>query len=217
MTTVAKLHEESLETKGNRKKQRDGSTVVSRPACEPYMVEVTIEGIAPVLYHRYDPEAVAAAAGAKKGSKERKQDNVESFVYRDDKGAVCIPAEWMKAALANAGRKFQDPSSPRKSARDLVRAAILVGPYLATTGKKVWDALDVRGVVIQKNRVTRTRPMLMAGWSVKFEITVNDPEYIDDQFLYQLVQRAGSHNGLGDFRPDFGRFRIKQWEVRKQV
>jgi hypothetical protein len=48
----------------------------------PYVVETTVEGTCPILFHRWSCEAVAEKAKAKKGSAAKKTDDVESYVYR---------------------------------------------------------------------------------------------------------------------------------------
>jgi hypothetical protein len=48
---------------------------------EPYVVNVAIEGNADFLYHRWSNDAVAEKAMAAKGSKAKKSDDLESYVY----------------------------------------------------------------------------------------------------------------------------------------
>jgi hypothetical protein len=83
---------------------------------EPYAVKVTIEGTAPLLFHRWNVEAVKEKAGAAKGSRAKKEDNVESYVYRDDGGHLCLPGEYFRQSIIHAAKYLQDPRSPRKSA-----------------------------------------------------------------------------------------------------
>lgn len=179
---------------------------------EPYAVAVTIVGREPMLCHRYDTEVVAQRSGAAKGSKDKKTDNVESYVYRLPDGTCGMPGINFKACICEAAKYTQDPRSPRKSARDLFRAGIKVHGD-ASFGKDTWDYLDVRKVNIQRNAVTRQRPAFAAGWRLSFEIDVLLPEYIDPATLNEIVVRAGRLVGLGDFRPDFGTFQIERFEV----
>ena len=51
---------------------------------EPYIAEVQLKGIADLLFHRWNCEAVAEKAASKKGSKQRKTDDLETFVYRNE-------------------------------------------------------------------------------------------------------------------------------------
>lgn len=182
---------------------------------QPYSALVTIEGTAPILFHGYNVESVKEKAGAAKGSKAKKSDDVESYVYRTDDGRLGIPGLMFCAAVAHAGRRVQDPSSPRKSMLDLCKAAIIplddVAPLQPDT--EAWDYLDVRRVVVQRNAVPRERPAMRTGWRITFNLLVNAPEYINPMMLRGLITKAGKFSGLGDFRPTFGRFDIVNFET----
>lgn len=182
---------------------------------QPYRVSVTIEGVAPILFHRWNCESVESKSKAKKGSAEKKTDDVESYVYRNDKNELCIPGEYLRGALVAAAKFQQDPRSPRKSAADLFKAAIVSLTPLASLGVKDWDYLDKRRVCIQRNAITRSRPAMREGWKVSFVLMVNLPEYIDHQLLNHTIQQAGKLIGLADFRPSFGRFNVVNFEVLK--
>lgn len=179
----------------------------------PYRVLVTCEGVADLLFHRWNVESVESKSRAKKGSAEKKTDDVESFVYRNDKREICVPGEYLRGAIINAAKFQQDPRSPRKSAMDLFKAAIVSLTPLASLGKTDWDFLDKRRVVIQRSAVTRSRPAFKAGWQATFIIMCNLPEYIEPQSLNATVQAAGRLVGLGDFRPSYGRFNVIQFKT----
>lgn len=182
----------------------------------PYRVEVTIEGVAPILFHRWNCESVESKSKARKGSAEKKSDDVESYVYRNDKNEVCIPGEYLRGALVAAAKFQQDPRSPRKSASDLFKAAIVSLTELASLGAKHWDYLDKRRVVIQRNAITRSRPAMKEGWKATFVLMVNLPEYISPQLLNSTIQSAGKLIGLADFRPSYGRFNVVEFNVLKE-
>lgn len=175
---------------------------------EPFAVAVTVQGSADFLFHRWNAEAVDEKAKAAKNSKAKKSDDIESYVYRTEKGELAIPGEYMRGAIINAAKFRQDPRSPRKSAMDLFKAAIVVTTPLATLGVKDWDYLDRRRVMIQRQGINRTRPAMKAGWEVTFDLLVMLPEYIDRNSLRETIESAGRLIGLGDFRPTFGRFGI---------
>lgn len=175
---------------------------------EPYRVAVTIEGSADILFHRWNAEAVDEKAAAAKGSKAKKTDDVESYVYRDDEGNICIPGEYLRGAIVAAAKYRQDPRSPRKSAMDLYKAGIVALTPLASLGTQEWDYLDKRRVVVQRNGINRTRPAMRAGWRAEFIFLVTLPEYISPQTLNEVIATAGRIGGLGDFRPTYGRFGV---------
>jgi hypothetical protein len=179
----------------------------------PYIVKVKIEGCSDYLYHRWNNESVAEKSAAKKGSKIKKTDDVESFVYRNHDGILCIPGEQIRMSIIYAAKYRQDPRSSRKSAMDLFKAGIVVLTDLSSVGCKDWDYMDMRRVVIQRASVTRSRPALKKGWKAEFEIMVNIPEYISQCDLNETIAMAGRLNGIGDFRPTFGRFNVVGFEV----
>lgn len=181
----------------------------------PYRIEVTIEGVAPILFHAWNVESVESKSKAKKGSAEKKSDDVNSYVYRTEKGNIAIPGEYLKGAIVGAAKFRQDPRSPRKSAADLFKAAIISLTPLADLGAKDWDYLDKRRVVIQRNAITRSRPAMREGWKATFVMLVNLPEYVDPQMLNEVIQQAGKLIGLADFRPSFGRFNVVKFSVLK--
>ena len=181
-------------------------------ATMPYRAQITIEGIAPFLYHRWSNEAVKEKAVAAKGSKAKKSDNVESYVWRNTSGELCIPGEYLRQAVIQAAKYHQDPRSPRKSAMDLFKAGIVSLTELAPTGLTQWDYLDQRRVMVQRQGITRQRPALNNGWRVTFILQVQTPEYIPPMSLNSVISEAGRLIGIGDFRPSYGRFIVTSFE-----
>ena len=179
---------------------------------QPYAAKVVIEGTAPLLFHRWNVEAVAEKAKAAKGSRAKKEDNVESYVYRDERGHLCLPGEYFRQSVIHAARYVQDPRSPRKSAMDLFKAGLLVLTDLASLGKDTWDFIDQRRVTVQRNGLTRHRPAMHRGWKATFEMQVILPEYITRDILGAAMLNAGRLVGIGDFRPTYGRFQVVEFK-----
>ena len=175
---------------------------------EPYTAAVAIEGVADMLFHRWNSDAVDAKAAAAKGSKAKKSDDIESYVYRNDAGEICIPGEYLRGAIIGAAKFRQDPRSPRKSAMDLFKAGVVSLTPLASLGKDAWDYEHRARVVVQRNGVTRTRPAFKAGWRAEFDLMVTLPEYIRPADLNEVIASAGRLIGLADFRPTYGRFNV---------
>lgn len=180
---------------------------------KPYRVLVELEGTSPLLFHRWNNESVEAKSKAKKGSVEKKTDDIESFIWRNEEGIICIPGEYVRQSVIHAAKYEQDPRSPRKSMMDLMKAALVSLTELSPTGFKEPPYIDKRRVVIQRNAVTRSRPALREGWKAKFILMVNLPEYVAPQKLNYLLQQAGRIIGLADFRPSFGRFNVNSFEL----
>jgi len=59
----------------------------------PYVVRVQLEGICDLLFHRWNCEFVDENAKSSNGSRSKKTDDIENFVYRDPNGFISIPSE----------------------------------------------------------------------------------------------------------------------------
>lgn len=208
-------------TKGSSNGHQVGELPTNDAAVEiavecPYTAIMELEGTSPMLFHRWSDEAVEAKAKAAKNSAAKKTDNVESYVYRNEDGEICIPGTYLRGAIcgpAGAAKYRSDPRSSRKSALDLYKAGVIVLTDLASLGTANWDYLDRRRVTIQRSGITRVRPAFLAGWKTTFEVLVQTPEYIAPMDLHDVVSQAGRLVGLADFRPTYGRFRVTHFEV----
>ncbi len=179
----------------------------------PYIAEITVEGVAPLLFHRWSVDAITTKSKAAKGSTAKKTADVESYVYRADDGSIAIPGEYFRMAMIGAAKYQQDPRSPRKSAMDLFKAGVAVLDELSSLGTKEWDYLDRRRVMVMRNGITRSRPAMNSGWRTSFQLQVLTPEYISAHLLNATLATAGRLIGVGDFRPTFGRFAIVHFEL----
>lgn len=199
----------------------DGENVIVADA--PYMASVTVTGDSAILFHRYSVDAVEAKANAAKGSAAKKSDDVESYVWRDEEGRICLPGEYLRGSMVdpkNGSAKYlSDPRSPRKSALDLFKAGVVaitdLAPITKSDGRIAmeWDYLDRRPVNVQRSRVTRSRPAFKEGWSATIVLMVLTPNYISPTLLRQTLTQAGRLVGVADYRPTFGRFGITHFEV----
>jgi len=189
---------------------------------EPYVVRAVLVGVSDFLFHRWNCESVDAKSKAAKGSKAKKTDDLESYVYRDDLGRLCIPGEYVRQSLIHAAKFRQDPRSPRKSAMDLFKAGVVSLTVLAPVNangeplrakRQAWDYEHRCRVMIQRSGITRTRPAMKAGWTISVDLMLNLPEYIPIDMLHETLINAGRLIGLGDFRPTYGRFAVARFEL----
>ncbi len=179
----------------------------------PYIAQFTIQGVSDLLFHAWNCEAIEERSNAAKGSKAKKTDNIETFVFRNDLGELCLPGRYLCAAIIKAAKFRQDPRSPRKSAEDLFKAGICPITNLASLGVKVWDYEHKQRKVIQRSAVTGTWPALKSGWRATIQIQCNLPEYISPAMLNETAQRAGKLMGVGDLRPTYGRFQVVEFKL----
>ena len=186
---------------------------------EAYVAVICVVGVAPLLFHAWNIESIAGKAASAKGSKAKKSDNVESYVYRTPEGFLGVPGMNLAASLAVAAKSRQDPRSPRKSLRDLAVASIIpldvVAPFEPLTEN--WDFDDARRVTVQRAGITRIRPAMREGWTLRFRMLINGAEYFQLPVLSDLVTSAGKFVGLCDFRPTYGRFQLTSIAVESEA
>ncbi len=90
--------------------------------------------------------------------------------------------------------------------------------YGTTLAKLSQTTQFVTGVVVQRNRVLRTRAKFDCPWEATFLLDI-DLEVVSEQNLREWSQFAGRRIGIGDWRPEksgyHGRFRLDDiWEVK---
>ena len=123
----------------------------------PYVVRVRIVGVADFLFHRWNVEAVDDKGAAAKGSKAKKTDDLESYVYRRQAQGQRTRDSWRipAQAIIHAAKFRQDPRSPRKSAMDLLRPASCCLTPLASLGARDLGLRVPARVMMQRNGITR--------------------------------------------------------------
>ncbi len=180
----------------------------------PYRARVMIQGVATILFNRFNVEDYDERQKSNKGSKVRKADrDPESQIWRANDGTVGIPGLWLRAAIIKAAKFRQDPRSPRASAMELYKAGIIVATEIASLGTETWDFLDKARAVVQRSAVPRIRPAFSPGWQAEFDIDVLVPEYIASSELHDTLVNAGRFFGLGDHRPTYGRFQVVKFDA----
>lgn len=181
----------------------------------------TIRGLTPLIMHSgrladpLDPAAKVLKAAVKKNKGAGKTDENEANVrklewfgglYVDGDGAPCLPGEVLEGMLMEGSKKLR--MGPKGKTLIVEHDAPLKykGPK---TAEELWATGKFRksaGVRVKQSRVIRTRPMF-PEWECTFTITW-DPEAITDEDELRDIVDACSINGIGDWRPRFGRFEV---------
>jgi len=129
-------------------------------------------------------------------------------LYLQD-GSPCLPGEMIEAMLLEASRK--------KKKGVQAKAGLIVpnnakldypGPQDIDEMWKSGQFLHKVGVRIQKNKVIRTRP-IFREWSVTMDVYYL-PSLLNKSDVEGFIEVAGQIVGLGDWRPKFGRFEVKE-------
>lgn len=175
-------------------------------------VTVRIEGTSPLLMHRFpigDEDQKSKTKNLKKT-----EDDVDSYLYVDDQGALVQPSTHIIGALKKAGAKFQITGQGKMTYKNLMGSgAVIIDPDMIPHEYQDWE-IDRRPVVVQRSRIVRSRPLLKK-WALTFEAEYDDEE-ISKATFKELLDYAGRRVGIGDFRPEkggpFGRFIVTKFE-----
>jgi hypothetical protein len=169
---------------------------------------IKIAGTKPLLMHA--PTGLGDKPRLRRGEHLDPKVEAESYLYKDVEGKICIPSVNIKACIREAGRNYR-VSGRRTTFAAMIRAGLDVKPFpyvpLIHNGWQV----DIRPVVVQRNRILRARPRF-DEWALEFQIINNDPTIIHQDTLKKILEDAGKYYGLGDFRPEFGTFKVEKFE-----
>lgn len=189
-----------------------------------YLINVSIEGVTPLIMNRFTEEnEIKVSSGVSKvgvGSKGTPREQAEKKCYKDDKGNLYIPGPNIFACLIQAGKYHKNGKSKVTTIKSsLIPAGMAISEIVCPLGTKEFE-VDSRSVVIPATggRIMAHRPRL-DKWGLSFTIEVDEDMFAAD-FVRLIVDDAGRKIGLGDFRPDrkgpFGKFVVTGWQVQKQ-
>jgi hypothetical protein len=178
-------------------------------------------GIAPMIQHNIrlaDPlDEYTKRLKGYTGKRKKTEDDLEEMahieflgsLYYDDEEGVFIPARMVLGSLCKGATGI-------RGAKALVQGGVLITHHvnpLIYNGprdpEKLWADKNFRNtsaVRVQAARVMRTRPVFNE-WSVQVPLTL-DTEVLNMLDFEQITERAGALAGVGDWRPQYGRFSV---------
>ena len=187
-------------------------------------VNATLVGVVGLLMHNpqlADPLNKCAKAMKEITSKRKKTDEdyallaqkeFEGGLYLDKELGPYVPDTMIHANIVKG-------ASDKRGFKKTAQSAILMAGDrfpLNYKGPRDLEGLwadanfrDTRAAVVPatRSRVMRTRP-LFREWSVDIQLSLDTEMWNLDEFKTSL-ERAGSIEGLGDYRPVYGRYEIK--------
>lgn len=178
-------------------------------------VTVRIEGTADYLQNQFVISEEEAGGVKKKKSTGKGGTPVEQKVYKNEKGCY-IPAAQILKAIEDASARLIKKG--KQTWREDFRAGVLIEeleiPF--SPAKKTYDRVFVVAGRIPPRtgaRVPISRPLFAKGWKAEFTLQADDD--IPFTVLKEVLDIAGSKKGLGDWRPQYGRFKVvKALEIK---
>jgi len=171
---------------------------------------VRIVGTRPLLMHA--PVELESKPKLRRGEHLDPKVEAEKYLYKDEKGNIVIPSVNIKACIRDAGANYK-VSGRRSTFKSMIKAGLDIQPFPHVPLEHDAWVVDIRPVVVQRARILRARPRF-DKWALEFEIINKDPTVIHADTLKKILEDAGKYYGLGDFRPEFGLFKVEKFEVR---
>lgn len=186
---------------------------------------VTIQGIRPIIMHSgagLDPKHPANIEKSeftrKRGSNRTDADEARIAqlecllsLWLDNDSHPTVPAAAIRANIETGARKVKQGPQVREG---LIVSEVLAFEYdikrYGLTLEELGQTTQFRtGVVVQRQRILRTRAMFELPWSLSYTLDCDD-QLVDQSQLTTWLDIAGRRIGLGDWRPeksgDYGRF-----------
>ena len=181
---------------------------------------LTLTGVTPLLVHnaRLADPLDKFVRESKKFSKKRTktdEDHLElarlefmgGLYFDKDLGPV-MPAANIEAALRDGAKRYKKGKDVQRGLQitDLVTPIVYEGPR---TMEELWNGgdsefIDRQSVVVQRNRVQRTRP-IFRNWALEVDGQFDENVFDVDE-LNTICEAAGQWSGLGDYRTKYGKF-----------
>jgi len=175
-------------------------------------IKVEIEGMSALMMHNCDPNDLIKSPKRKTQTYDWKQlANKHAYWKSSGKKELCVPARCVYAMILEGAKPFRQN---RMSVANILAGSIRIEPEEIGLGTSKYE-IDLRPVVIQKNRVLEARPKLK-HWKLCFDIIFHK-EYVSSDILEKIIVDCGFRVGLLSYRPmrrgPFGTFKLNKFEV----
>lgn len=179
---------------------------------------LTIQGTHPLLMHnaRLANPLDPATKGIKKYTSKRKKTDEDhemiamlehaASLYLDKDYGPYVPGENIMRCLVNGAKLTKQGTAVTRGViiKSDVNPLAYKGPR---TPEELWEQEEFRNMASVKvgtQRVMRCRPMFK-NWAVEADGIV-DPSVLELSDIAAIAETAGLMEGLGDWRPRYGRF-----------
>jgi len=171
-------------------------------------VKYHIKSLSPFLFHNVNSMDLVKPADMTHAEFESSEEMFRGRLYLEGDKLI-LPPRVIIGALKVASQKsgIKQPGK-RATFANVIRAITFVldpGEFSQT----IEDVVEHKEyVTVQRSKVLRVFPMLKE-WDVKFTLHF-DPKQISKDAIESILKYCGSYVGLGDYRPQHGRFTVEE-------
>lgn len=184
------------------------------------ILKFELTGTKPLLMHKdtlADPLNPITKAHKKLTGKRKKTDDDQIEIAKGeflagmhiDENGPYLPGVMIESCLI-AGAKLSKLGTQIKRSLEVMNECCYLTYDGPRTVEKMWEAgmYDSRSVKIGQSKIMRYRP-IFRQWSVTCEI-MYDETSMDREQIISCMEAAGLYCGLGNYRPKFGKFSVKE-------
>jgi len=184
-----------------------------------YKIMGRIEGVAPLLVNRFTEESTESLRTGATGGRKNEQQRIDEAllkVYRDAEGQICVPAKNLKKCLLEGIARARLKEGRASAVPNVQASVFFEKPDLVLNKEKPDFISEEMGRRPPKKggACLIKRPGFHEGWQLSFTLLVLDDRR-DAELLHRGMEEAGLLVGIGDHRPEYGRFIVKEWQVVK--
>ena len=182
--------------------------------------EIQIEGSADMLINKFDHELNKEKSKVQKDKMpEWEEKNWRRKAYFDKNDNVILPDTYIIGSLRK-GAFASGLQLSKKTGKKTISKAFIDSNLLIEESPLIGNVKDLTpfstNVKIGTATIMTIRPMLKKGWCATFFIYDLNGMFTEDEII-RLFDYCGKFVGLGDWRPKYGRYKVKSVEGVKDV
>ncbi|MGD8305101.1 MAG: hypothetical protein PVF17_00470 [Ignavibacteria bacterium] len=195
-------------------------------------VKVKIEGIKPLVFHKFNIESITALSKPKSGNSGNNPEEWKNSFFHDDE-KLYIPDNYIFACLKNAAvhTKVGRGSIQKTwiSAVNVLTEKAFLNREIFADWENATEAdiptssslpvyIDIRMVANPntKGKNVRYRVACSPGWETEFELLIDD-SLISQQHVKKVIEDAGKLQGIAELRTlGYGRFIVNEMTFEKE-
>ena len=181
-----------------------------------YQIKVKVRGLSPVAFNQPSEtlrEEISSGRGGGRRSEHDAFAEAEARIYKNGHG-VYLPSKWFRKSMLE-GASLSKIKYKQTGIRQYLEGTVLIQEREILTGKDTYDFMYGRwGRIPPKTGALAwiQTPALNEGWEVGFTFVVFD-NGVHPDYVQVALATGGAYKGVGNNRPEFGRFEITGWEV----
>lgn len=165
-----------------------------------------MKGTAPYVMHKF---VLADETTQSRGKKVYiPEEEAEKVAYRNEDGKLVIPSSHFKASMVKEATSHI--AKGKKTYKDFIKAGLIFEDENILLNPQEYEIFTC-AVVVARSRIARSRP-LIRNWSCEFVMEIIDEDWLNPTVVKQILEGAGKFKGVGDQRPEYGRFEVVSFE-----